>query len=157
MEQRCDSQFDCIDGSDEIECKVINTPVAYLEHVPGMTCSSVYLCRKIFNQKKHKKVKVTNWETWTNSFFQISKSEESKENSHRDEHWYLVNFIHLWGVWDIQGQIPAVIGVARSKTSLFQFEEWQLSEHNYPTWSRTNLVPRGGISEYPKYGPINCK
>ena len=42
MEHRCDSQFDCIDASDEIECNVIDIPVAYLKHVPGIIRSSAY-------------------------------------------------------------------------------------------------------------------
>ena len=35
IEQRCDSKFDCIDGSDESECNIIDFPNFYLRHVPG--------------------------------------------------------------------------------------------------------------------------
>ena len=35
IEERCDSKFDCMDRSDESDCKIIDVPTSYLRHVPA--------------------------------------------------------------------------------------------------------------------------
>ena len=37
IEKRCDTKFDCPDGSDEGECRLIQIPSSYLKHIPGPT------------------------------------------------------------------------------------------------------------------------
>ena len=35
IERRCDSKFDCVDGTDERTCDMIDIPNFYLKHVPA--------------------------------------------------------------------------------------------------------------------------
>ena len=39
IEKRCNSEFDCKYGDDEIECNLIDIPHTYLSFVPGITSS----------------------------------------------------------------------------------------------------------------------
>ena len=40
--KRCDSNLDCSDGSDEINCKIISIPPSYLSHVPAKSVDGVH-------------------------------------------------------------------------------------------------------------------
>ena len=41
IDKRCDSNLDCRDGSDEINCNIISIPPSYLSHVPAKSVDGV--------------------------------------------------------------------------------------------------------------------
>ena len=43
IQMRCNSKFDCVDGSDEVMCHMIEAPVSYLKHVPDKEGAAVLI------------------------------------------------------------------------------------------------------------------
>lgn len=43
IQMRCNSKFDCVDGSDEGKCHMIEVPVSYLKHVPDKEGAAVLI------------------------------------------------------------------------------------------------------------------